>query len=158
MTEKRTESTDLTASDGGLEKWKLIYNVRKKIMFRRRWGFHDNSTSLYWTITRVVPEVWVTKHVKFRRAWNIYQILTRERLNREREKIPKVARNIGNVWLLCSLWWQRMTFNFEPTAIWRSKVPHFFKPFKNLLRPMSMQYFSNKKAWMGSDANTVKCA
>ena len=42
-------------------------------------------------------------------------------------------------------------FVFEPTVIWRSKGPRCFKSFKDLLRPMSLHYFSNEKIWMDSD-------
>ena len=40
---------------------------------------------------------------------------------------------------------------FEPTVIWRSKLPRCFKSLKDTSRPMSVHYFSNKKAWMKSD-------
>ena len=43
------------------------------------------------------------------------------------------------------------SFVFEPTAIWRSKGPRYFKSVKDLLRPMSVHYFSNEKAWLDSD-------
>ena len=39
------------------------------------------------------------------------------------------------------------SFVFEPTVIWTSKRPHCFKSLKDLLRPMSVHYFFNKKAW-----------
>ena len=39
------------------------------------------------------------------------------------------------------------SFVFEPTAIWRSKGPRCFKSVKDLLRPMSVHYFSNEKTW-----------
>ena len=42
------------------------------------------------------------------------------------------------------------SFVFEPTVIWKSKLPRCFKSLKNSSRPMSMHYFSNKKAWMNS--------
>ena len=40
---------------------------------------------------------------------------------------------------------------FEPTVIWRSKLPRCFKSLKDVSRPMTVHYFSNKKAWMNSD-------
>ena len=43
------------------------------------------------------------------------------------------------------------SFIFEPTVIWRSKLPRCFKSLKDASRPMSVHYFSNKKAWMNSD-------
>ena len=43
------------------------------------------------------------------------------------------------------------SFVFEPTVIWISKLPHCFKSLKDESRPMSVHYFSNKKAWMNSD-------
>ena len=43
------------------------------------------------------------------------------------------------------------SFVFEPTAIWRSKGPRYFKSVKDLSRPMSVHYFSNEKAWLDSD-------
>ena len=39
-------------------------------------------------------------------------------------------------------------FAFEPTIIWRSKRSRCFKSLKDPLRPMSLHYFSNKKALM----------
>ena len=38
------------------------------------------------------------------------------------------------------------SFVFASTAIWRSKGPHCFKYLKDPLRPVSLHYFSNKKA------------
>ena len=43
------------------------------------------------------------------------------------------------------------SFVLEPTVIWRSNGPRCFKLLKNPLRPMSVHYFSNTKAWMDSD-------
>ena len=43
------------------------------------------------------------------------------------------------------------SFFFEPTVIWRSKLPHCFKSLKDASKPMPVHYFSNKKAWMNSD-------
>ena len=43
------------------------------------------------------------------------------------------------------------SFVFEPTVIWRSKLPRCFKSLKDASIPMSVHYFSNKKAWMNSD-------
>ena len=43
------------------------------------------------------------------------------------------------------------SFVFEPTVIWRSKLPRCFKSLKGASRPMSMHYISNKKAWINSD-------
>ena len=43
------------------------------------------------------------------------------------------------------------SFVFEPTVIWRLKLPRCFKSLKDALRPVSLHYFSNKKAWMNSD-------
>ena len=43
------------------------------------------------------------------------------------------------------------SFVFEPTVIWRSKLSRCFKSLKDVSRPMSVHYFSNKKAWMNSD-------
>ena len=42
------------------------------------------------------------------------------------------------------------SFVFEPTVIWRSKLPCCFKSLKDASRLMSVHYFSNKKAWMNS--------
>ena len=38
------------------------------------------------------------------------------------------------------------SFVSASTAIWRSKGPHCFKYLKDPLRPVSLHYFSNKKA------------
>ena len=43
------------------------------------------------------------------------------------------------------------SFVFEPTVIWKSKLPRYFKSLKDASRPMSVHYFSNKNAWMNSD-------
>ena len=43
------------------------------------------------------------------------------------------------------------SFGFEPTVIWRSKGPRCFKSINDPPRPISVHYFSNKKAWMNSD-------
>ena len=43
------------------------------------------------------------------------------------------------------------SFVFEPTVIWRSKLPRCFKSLKDASRPMSVHYVSNKRAWMSSD-------
>ena len=43
------------------------------------------------------------------------------------------------------------SFVFEPTVIWRSKLPRCFKSLKDASRLMSVHYFSNKKAWMNSE-------
>ena len=43
------------------------------------------------------------------------------------------------------------SFVFEPTGIWRSKLPRCFKSLKDASRSMSVHYFSNKKAWMNSE-------
>ena len=40
------------------------------------------------------------------------------------------------------------SFVFEPTIIWRSKEPHCFKSYKDLLRLMSVHYFFDIKTWM----------
>ena len=40
---------------------------------------------------------------------------------------------------------------FEPVVIWRSRSPRCFKSLRDPTRPMSVHYFSNKKAWMNSD-------
>ena len=42
-------------------------------------------------------------------------------------------------------------FFLELAIIWRSKLPHCFKSLKDASRPMSVHYFSNKKAWINSD-------
>ena len=43
------------------------------------------------------------------------------------------------------------SFVFEPTVIWRSKLPRCFKSLKDASRTISVHYFSNKKAWMNLD-------
>ena len=43
------------------------------------------------------------------------------------------------------------SFVFEPTFIWRSKLSRCFMSLKDASRPMSVHYFSYKKAWMNSD-------
>ena len=43
------------------------------------------------------------------------------------------------------------SYVFEPTVIWRSKLPRCFKSLKDPSRPMGVHYFWNKKAWMNSD-------
>ena len=43
------------------------------------------------------------------------------------------------------------SFVFEPTVIWTSKLSRYFKSLKDASRPMSVHYFSNKKAWMNLD-------
>ena len=98
----KEELTDFSASNKWLEKWKQIYNVREKILWRSRWGFHNNSRSLDWTITRVMLGFWTTKHIKFREAWIFFKTLPVKGLM-EKERKPKVARNLNNVWLLCSM-------------------------------------------------------
>ena len=42
------------------------------------------------------------------------------------------------------------SFVFEPIVIWISKGPRCFKSLKDLLRPMSVHYSSNKKPRMDS--------
>ena len=43
------------------------------------------------------------------------------------------------------------SFVFEPIVIWRSKLPRCFRSLKDLSRPMSVYYFSNRKAWPNGD-------
>ena len=43
------------------------------------------------------------------------------------------------------------SFVFVSTAIWRSKGPHCFMYLKDPLRPVSLHYFSNKKALVDQD-------
>ena len=115
-----------------------IRSERKKIVWRSRWGFHNNSSSLDWKITKVVSGLWATKHTKFRRTWIILQSLIRERFNGKRKKNTLIVASDGS-------------FVFEPTLIWRSKGPRCFKSLKDPLRPMYAHYFSNKKTWIDSD-------
>lgn len=116
-----------------------IRSERKKTVLRRRWGFHNDSSSLDWTITKVVSGLWATKHTKFTRAWIILQSLNRETFNGKRKKKTKDARTVTLIVASDG------SFVFEPTLIWRSKGPPCFKSFKDPLRPMSAHYFSNKE-------------
>ena len=117
----------------------------KKIVWRSRLGFHNNSVSLDWTITRVVPGLWAKKHNKFRWPWIILQSLTRKRFNGEERK-PKVPRNLNKLWLLCSLLLLNQLLSAD-----QKEHAVLIKSLKDPLRPMLVYNFSNKKAWMDSD-------
>ena len=74
-----------------------IWRERKKIRWRSRWNFLNNSTTLDWTITRVVLGLWITKQTKLVEFGLFYKALPEKGLK------PKQGMTVCSLLLLMTL-------------------------------------------------------
>ena len=146
----KEEFAGFTASNGWLDSWKQKYGMREK----RLCGEADE-------VSTTTIQAWIERLPELCQDYEPRNILNLDELGLFFKALPekglaeKTKKSKGGKKSK-----QRMTvmfivasdgsFVFEPTVIWRSKLPRCFKSLKDASRPMSMHYFSNKKACMNS--------
>ena len=147
----KEEFADFTALKGWLDSWKQTYGVREK----RLCGEADE-------VSTTTIQAWIEQLPELCQDYEPRNILNLDELGLCFKALPekglaeKTKKSKGGKKSK-----QRMTvtfivasdgsFVFGPTVIWRSKLPRCFKSLKDASRPMSVHYFSNKKAWMNFD-------
>ena len=140
-----------TASNGWLDSSKQTYGVREK----RLCGEADEV----YTIT---IEAWIEQLPELSQDYEPGNILNLDELGlffkalsekgpAEKTKKSKSGKKSKQRTTVMFIIAPNGSFVFEPTVIWRSKLPRCFKSLKNASKPMSMHYFSNKKACMNSE-------
>ena len=145
------EFAGFTASNGWLDSSKQTYGVREK----RLCGEADEV----YTIT---IEAWIEQLPELSQDYEPRNILNLDELGlffkalsekgpAEKTKKSKSGKKSKQRTTVMFIIAPNGSFVFEPTVIWRSKLPRCFKSLKNASKPVSMHYFSNKKACMNSE-------
>ena len=140
-----------TASNRWLDSWKQTYGVRKKRLCGEA---EEVSTTITQAWIERLPEL--CKDYEPRNILNLDELGLFFKALPEKDLAEKTRKSKGGkkskqhmtvMFIVAS----DGSFVFKPTVIWRSTLPRYFKSIKNASRPMSVHYFSNKKAWMNSE-------
>ena len=147
----KEEFAGFTASNGWLDSWKQTYWVREK----RLCGEADevSTTTIQAWIERL-PEL--CQDYEPRSILNLDELglffkALPEKVLAEKTKKSKGSKKSNQRMTVMFIVASDDSFVFEPTVIFRSKLSRSFKSLKDASRPMSVHYFSNKKAWVNSD-------
>ena len=148
---EKEEFAGFTASNGWLDSWKQTYGVREKRLCGEA---HEISTTTIQAWIERLPELCQDYEPKnmlnLDELGQLFKALPEKGLAK-RTKKSKGGKESKQRMTVIFIVASNGFFVFEPTVIWRSKLPRCFKSLKDLSRPISVHYFSNKKAWMNSD-------
>ena len=124
--------------NGWLDSWKQTYGVREKKLCGEA---HEFSTTTIQAWIEQLPELY--KDYEPRNILHLdelglfFKVLSENGLAEKTKKIKggKKSKQLMTVMFIVA---SDCSFVFEPTVIWRLKLPRCFKSLKDALRPMSL--------------------
>ena len=148
---EKEEFSGFKASNGWLDSWKQTYRVREKKLCGEA---NEVSTTAIQAWIELLPELCQDseqqKKLNLDELGLFFKTLPEKGLA-EKTKKSKGGKKSKQPMTVMFIVASDSSFVFEPTVIWRSKLPRCFKSLKDASRPISVHYFSNKKVWMNSD-------
>ena len=147
----KDEFAGFTASNGWLDSWKQIYRVREKRLCGE--AEEVSTTAMQARIERLpeLCQIYESRNILNLDELGLFFKVLPEKGLAEKTKKSKGGKKSKQRMTVMFIVASDGSFVFEPTIIWRSKLPRCFKSLKDVSRPMFVHYFSNKKAWMNSD-------